>query len=92
MHDGSPGYTMAELLTALGAAMMCSVLLALLSQWAAQMIVAQPFLIQDQMAVLQVRLYLAQSAAGAGSTAGRIWPGDVHPSAASAPFGQTPRL
>ena len=31
MHDGSPGYTMAELLTALGAAMMCSVLLALLS-------------------------------------------------------------
>lgn len=60
MHDGSPGYTMAELLTALGAAMMCSVLLALLSQWAAQMIVAQPFLIQDQMAVLQLRLYLAQ--------------------------------
>ena len=55
MHDGSPGYTMAELLTALGAAMMCSVLLALLSQWAAQMIVAQPFLIQDQMVSWMIR-------------------------------------
>ena len=58
--SATEGFTLSELLLALGTAMLCSVLLTWMVRFFVTGIRTQQYLIQDQIAVLQLRLLCAE--------------------------------
>ena len=59
--SATEGFTLSELLLALGTAMLCSVLLTWMVRFFVTGIRTQQYLIQDQIAVLQLRLLCAEA-------------------------------
>lgn len=57
---GSQGFTFSEVLLAMSIALSCCTLLVMMANWMTKAICVQSYLVQDQMAILQLRLDIAQ--------------------------------